>query len=284
MRFDTKMPAPVATVTAGGTITFDLPIGRRYHALELVGGGAGLSFNVEALQEVRVLANSKIIQRFSGADRNAMNLFLGLEAAAIDDDNFNLAIYFDRYNLMTQAGETETAINTGSVSQDGRSINQFKLEVDIASSGFSGAPSLTMNAAQSEALPGGPGTIPYLLKSVRDFAAATDYEISELPRGGVSTQFIDQIFMKPSASTLDNFVVEANRTKLFERSAATNERRQRNGVRAPQAGWYVIDRTEHGYGGDPFDLRGLDDFRIKVTTGAAMQLTMYTAYLGGLTG
>lgn len=282
MRFTTKMPAAIAPVAASTTVTFRLPTGRRYHWLELIGGGAGLSFNVEALTEIRILCNSKIIQRYSGADRDTMNKFDGREAAAIDDDNFNLVLPFDRYNLGTKSGEEETALNTGSVDKDGKSINQLTVEVDIAASGFTGTPSLTMYAEQSESLPGGAGTLPYILKSVRDFAAAADYQISDLPRGGVTSQFIDRIFLKPSASTLENLILEGNNTKLFERTAALNERRQRDGVRSPQAGVYALDRTEHGYGGDPWDVRGLNDLSLKLTTGAAMQLTMYTHYLGGL--
>lgn len=282
MRFDTKMPAALAPVAAGSTVTFKLPVGRRYHSLQMLGSGAGLSFGIDCLSEIRILANSKIIQRFSGSDRNAMNLFEGRETATIDDDNFNLLIPFDRYNLMTKAGEEETALNTGSTDANNKGINQLTVEVDIASTGFSGVPDLKLYATQSESLPGGAGTVPYILKSVRDYSAAANYAVSDLPRGGITTQFIDKIFMKPSTSTLDNFVVEANNTKLFERTAALNERLQRDGVRIPQGGWYVIDRTEHGYGGDPFDMRALDDWRLAFDTGAAMQLVVYTHYLGGL--
>jgi hypothetical protein len=276
------MPAPASPVAASSTVTFRLPIGRRYHSLQLVGSGAGLSFGVDCLSEIRVLANSKVIQRYSGTDRNVMNLFLGRDDATIDDDNFNLILPFDRYGILTKAGEEETALNTGSADQNGRSINQLAVEIEIAASGFTGAPKLEMYATQSESLAGGAGTVPYILKSTRDYAAADLYAISDYPRGGVSTQFIDQIFLKPSTSTLENLLVEANQVKVFERTAALNERLQRDGVRIPQAGWYVIDRTEHGYGGDPFDVRGLEDFRLSFNTGAALTLTSYMHYLGGL--
>jgi|GEM_PF-1323005 len=281
-RIETKMPAPASGVVAANTLTYRLPIGRRYHFLHLLGSGAGLSFGIDCLTEIRVLVNSKIIQRFSGLHRNLWNLFLGMEDARIDDDTFNLVIPFDRYNLMTLAGEEETALNTGSADANGKSINQLSVEIDIAATGFTGQPRLDMYATQSENLPGGAGTIPYILKSTRDFASATTYAISELPRGGISTQFIDQLLLLPSTGTLDNFVVEANQVKLFERTAALNNRRQIDGVRVPQNGLYVIDRTEHGYGGDPFDVRGLQDWRVSLDTSVAMTLTMYTQYLGGL--
>lgn len=281
-RIDQKMPAPTSAPAAGATTTFRLPIGRRYHSLQLR-GHAATAFTVAEIDEIRVLLNNKIVQRFSGADRNAMNRFDGREDAAIDAGSFIIEIPFDRYGLLTRPAEEETAINTGSVDPNtGKVINSFSLEIDLASSGITGTPSLELWATMSEQLPGGPGTVPHILKSTRDFAGAGEYEISDLPRGGVTTQFLDKVFMRPSTSTIDNLKVLANQTTLFERSNELNERKQRDGIRHPQSGWYVIDRTEHGYGGDPFDLRGLEDWRLKLTTGAALTLTMYSHYLGGL--
>lgn len=280
-RVEQKMPA-AQSVVAGQTTTFRLPIGRRFHSLQLL--GSGTAFAVGDLSEIRILLNNKPIQRFSGTERNAMNLFDGRVAAPYSDAAFHLEIPFDRYGLLTKAGEEETAINTGSVDPNsGKSINAFSVEIDIASSGPSGTLGLDLYATTSERLEGGPGTVPYLLKSTRDYAAAAEYEISDLPRGGVSTAFINRIFMRPSTSTLENLKVLANQFTLFERTAQLNERKQTDGIRVPQAGYYVIDRTEHGYGGDPFDVRGLDDWRIRFDTGAALSLTLLTEYLGGLT-
>jgi len=280
-RLDQKMPAP-PSVAAGQTTTFKLPIGRRYHSLQL--RGSATTITVADLTEIRILANNKIIQRYSGAHRNSMNRFDDREDAAIDGASFILELPFDRYGILTKAGEEETAINTGSVDPaTGKVINSLSVEVDLAGpGGITGAPVLELFATMSEALPGGPGSVPHILKSTRDFASAAEYEISDLPRGGVTTQFLDKIFLLPSASTLENLKVLANQTTLFERTAALNERKQRDGIRSPQPGWYVIDRSEHGYGGDPFDLRGLEDWRLKLTTGAAMTLTAYSHYIGGL--
>lgn len=280
-RVDQKMPA-AQSVAAGATTTFRLPIGRRYHSLTLQ--GSATTFAPSDLSEIRVLVNNKVIQRFSGADRNAMNLFDGREEAAESAAAFKLEIPFDRYGILTKAGEEETAINTGSADpQTGKVINALSLEIDLSGAGgITGTPALDLFATTSENIPGGPGTLPYILKSIRDFASAAQYDISDLPRGGVTTQFLDKVFMKPSTSTLDTFKVLADQFTLFERTAALNERKQRDGIRVPQAGLYVIDRTEHGYGGDPFDLRNLNDWRIQLNTGAALTLTMYAHYLGGL--
>ena len=279
-RVDQKMPA-AQSVVAGQTTTFRLPIGRRYHELQLI--GSGTAFAPADLSEIRVLLNNKVIQRYSGTHRDLQNQFDGRSAAALSAAAFMLILPFDRYGILTKAGEEETAINTGSLDPNtGKSINNFAIEVDIASSGPSGTLTLDLYATTSEQLPGGPGTVPYILKSTRDFAAAAEYDISDLPRGGVTTQFIDRLFMIPSTSTLENLRVLANSYKIFERTTSLNERKQTDGIRIPQNGLYVIDRTEHGYGGDPFDVRGLDDWRLQLTTGAALTLTMYTHYLGGL--
>ncbi len=279
-RVDQRMPA-AQSVTAGQTTTFRLPIGRRFHELQLI--GTGTTFAPADLSEIRVLLNNKVCQRFSGSDRDVMNQFDGRAAAAASAAAFTLILPFDRYGILTKAGEEETAINTGSTDANtGKVINNFSIEVDVASAGPTGTLTLDMYATTSEQIPGGPGTVPYILKSTRDYSSAAEYDLSDLPRGGVTTQFVDRLFFKPSTSTLENLRVLANSYKVFERTAALNERKQIDGIRVPQAGWYVIDRTEHGYGGDPFDVRGLDDWRIQFTTGAALTNTVYTHYLGGL--
>lgn len=280
-RVDQRMPA-AQSVVAGQTTTFRLPIGRRYHALQLL--GAATTFAPSDLSEIRVLLNNKVVQRFSGADRDMMNKFDGRQAAALSAAAFNLILPFDRYGLLTKPGEEETALNTGSADANtGKVINSFSLEIDVSGAGgVTGTPTLDLYATTSEQLPGGPGTVPYILKATRDFASAAEYDVSDIPRGGVTTQFIDRLFFTPSTSTLENLRVLANSYKVFERTAALNERLQGDGIRIPQAGVYVIDRTEHGYGGDPFDVRGLDDWRVQFTTGAAMTVTQYTHYLGGL--
>ena len=279
-RVDQKMPTPATAPAVSSTTTFRLPIGRRYHSLQLLGSATTIA--VSDLSEIRILLNNKVIQRFSGADRNSMNRFDGMEDAAISAAAFNLELPFDRYNLMTKSAEEETAINTGSVDPNtGKVINAFSVEIDIGASP-TGTIALTMYATTSEKLEGGPGSVPYILKATRDFASAAQYDVSDLPRGGVTTAFLNSLFMKPSTSTLESFKVLANNYTLFERTAALNEKKQRDGVRTPQAGWYMIDRTEFGYGGDPFDLRGLDDWRLQFVTGAAMTLTMYSDRNGAL--
>lgn len=279
MRIDTKMPAANG-VAASSTSTFKLPIGRRFHALQLV--GSGTAFVPADLTEIRILVNEKVIQRFSGDDRDVMNQFDGRDAASIAAGSFILVIPFDRYGMLTKDAEEATALNTGSVDpQTGKAITAVSVEVDIGA-GATGTLALTLYATQSERVEGGPGLVPYIHKVSTDFSGADNYDIPDMPRGGVSTMYLDKLFLKPSTGTLSGISLEADNYKLFERTVALNERLQRDGIRVPQTGWYAIDRTEHGYGGDPVDLRGLSDFRLKLTTSAAMTVKRYAHYLGGL--
>lgn len=282
-RINVRMPSPEG-IGAGQTATFKLPIGRRFHNLYLTGSAATSGFGVDDLEEIRVMCNAKPIQTFSGAERNDFNLFDGRQDAANNSNSFELVIPFDRFNLMTKAGDEETAINTGSVDPaTGKAINSFALEVDIAASGFTGAPSLTLHADQSESLAGGPGTVPHIRRSTRDFAGAGEYEISDLPRGGETTLALDRVFFKPSvAGAISKIVIESDQYRIFERPKSLNQRIQADGVRVPQNAYYVIDRTEWGHAGDPIPLTGLNDFRYIVTVTQACTVEIFLFYLGKL--
>jgi hypothetical protein len=278
-RITTKMPA-ANSVGKNQTITFRLPIGRRFHWLELY--GAGTAFTVAHLTEVRVLVNGKTVQRFSGTERDNINKFETRAAAAIDANSFILCIPFDRYGPeITRAAQEDTAIITGSVDAQGVSINTFSLEIDVSNTPTA-VTTMDLYAEQSESPAGGPGRLPYLLKSTRDYSSAGTYENGDLPRGGISTAALEALYMTPSTGTLDNLVILANQFELFRRTDAINRRIQTDGIRAPQAGQYVIDRTEQGFAADPFLLVGLNDFRLRFDTSALMTVTTLAKYIGGL--
>ena len=76
--------------------------------------------------------------------------------------------------------------------------------------------------------------------------------------------------------------VERDTYLIFDRTKALNEWIQQNGVRVPQADVVVYDRTEQGYGADPLDLRGVADYRYKLTTSAAGNVEIYHETIGAL--
>ncbi|AUR98305.1 double jelly roll capsid protein [Vibrio phage 1.249.A._10N.261.55.B9] len=269
-RIEVRMPAGEG-IAAGQTATFKLPIGRRFHELQLAYSGVTLA----QMTEIRIFANGKVIHRYSGSDRDSMNKFDKRAAAS-----GVLTIPFDRYKLKTLAGEEETALNTGSADANGVSITSVYMEIDIAAA--ASAPVMSLTATQSDALPGGPGTVLHVQRHTRDAAGAGEFDISDLPRGTATSIALNRIFFKPSANDIAKVTIERNQYTIFERSKALNEVVQTDGVRTPQSGFVVVDKTERGYGGDPIDLVGVSDFRYKLDMTGTATLTIYSEYLGRL--
>jgi hypothetical protein len=281
-RISVKMPNGEG-IGAGQTATFKLPIGRRFHELSLVSTTSGGNpFSFADLLQIRLFVNGQVFHRYTGAQREAMNRFDGRTPSEIDASNFILVIPFQRYKLNTLAGEEETCVNTGSADpKTGQQITSFYMEVDINPNTV-GSIGFTLNALQSEAQPGGPGTLLYTIPYTRNIAGAGDTEFSDLPRGSAQTLALNRTFMNPSANNITRCVIERNQYIVFDRTSAQNARVQNDGWRVPQVNWYVIDRTEDALGGDPIDLVGAADFRYRVTADGAMTVNFVQEYLGTL--
>ncbi len=98
-----KMPSWEG-VAAGQTATVRLPIGNTYHKLLVPYSGVTLA----QMDEIRVIANGKTIQRLIGGDvLDSMNQFDGRNAAG-----GILTIDFERFGLRTRAGSEFTVIGT----------------------------------------------------------------------------------------------------------------------------------------------------------------------------
>ena len=281
MRFELRMPSP-DSVAAGQTAVFRFPIGNRFHELQLAYSGLTLA----QMEEIRIYANGKVFQTFSGADRDSFNQFDQLSASS-----GILKIPFDRQDLKTLAAEEETAVDTGSLNAAKAAalglkianlerVTSFYMEIDIAPG--ASAPALSMNATVSETLGLGIGTVLHIKRDTRSIGGAGEADISDLAYGKSTSAYLNRVWFKPSAGQLDKIRVERNTTVLHERTKELNEFLQGDGVRVPQAGYQVIDRTERGVGGDPIPLVGATDFRYIVKASSAMTLTIYSENMGKL--
>ena len=272
MKIHTKMPTP-AGVVAGGTATFTLPIGRRFHELHL--NYSGTSFTLAHMTEIRVNVNGKVIHTYSATERDTLNQFDGRVASA-----GTLVIPFERYNLKTLVAESLTALNTGSADAQGVSINQVSVEIDIASA--ASAPALEMYALQSDSLLGGAGTVMHVKRVTYTPQGAGNFEISDMPRGNATSIGLNRVIFVPDANSIDNIKMERNSYNIFDRPTALNSRMQTDGVRTPQAGFIIIDPSERGEGGQIIDLLGITDFRFKLEMTGACNLKMISEYIGRL--
>lgn len=277
-KITTELPRPEGVV-AGGTATFRIPVGRRIHALYLDYAYDVSTQNVADFEEIRIYANGQVIQRFNGTERDEINQFDG-KAASVGV----LELPFDRAELKTVKGQEETAINTGVADAQGRKIIAMYMEIDLASGMTVAAADLRLFAKQSDAIAGGPGTIPFIRREQRNPAGAdTDFQISDLVNPGVNAMdkvALNRITFIPSTGTIANIEVDRNTFNIFDRTDELNRAIQTNGVRVPQSGYYMVDSTENGYGGDPIELFGITDYRYRLNVSAAMTLVCISEYLG----
>lgn len=258
-------------VAAGNTATVRCPIGLTYHQIYLQYS----SLTLAEMEEIRVVLNGQVIARWdSGTALDAYNQYKGRAAAA-----GVLTIDFDRFNMRTRAAEEFTSIGTG-VANDPTPVNTLAVEVDIASGATT--PALSAVARQSV-----PRPLSLILKT-RQFSysigGAGELEISDLPKGDI----INSIFFNYSAGDLSRLKVERDNFRVFDRSRALNEVIQTDGVRVPQANYYVYDPTEDGNGAEGLATRDdqgrlINDIRFILTQiTAAANYQVGVEYIGGI--
>ncbi len=270
-RFVQRMP-PFEGVAAGNTALIKLPIGNRFHHLFLKYAGVTLA----QMTEIRVIANGKVFQKFSATERDTMNQFHGLAAA-----NGYLQIPFDRLGLRIRQDEEMTAINTNVPDANQRAIRSFTIEIDIHAD--ASAPALSMTAEQSPAVAGGPGLIMNIRKESRSIAGAGELEVGDYLYNTPVSQVLEKLFIKPSGSAVISKIgVERNLRNIWERETALNTIIQTDGVRTPQAGWYVIDGSERGYATAGISTLGAQDFRVKYEVSEAATINTIAEYIGVL--
>lgn len=258
-------------VAAGNTTTYDMPIGYKYLNFDLVIGG---TIDRNKLV-IRHRVNGEVIQEYTAADRDAMN-----QHDMIPAESGVLFIPLNTENMKTRDGEEMTGINTGSRDQNGRYISKYTVEIDVPADATN--PALDLFADVDEAAPGGPGLIPRLLKFPYDLNAG-ERQIRDLPKGGVKFARVRRMFVKAATANISLLKVELDQKKHFERTDAVNRAAQARARRNPQTGWYVIDRTEKGYAGDPFPLTGVSDFALIMEVGTTQaNCPIYVDYVGGL--
>ena len=73
---DKKMPPASTPVAAGSTAVFPVPAIWRFHMFSL----SLTDLTVAQINEIRLIVNSKVINRYSGTQRDAINQFYGLPA------------------------------------------------------------------------------------------------------------------------------------------------------------------------------------------------------------
>jgi len=267
---------PFQGVAANSTARVELPIGRRYHSVDLAIG------TLANVGEIRVIANGQTIQRYTAAQLNALNQFDGMTAAGATTSL--LRIMFDRYDLLSAAFEMGTALNTAIADSAGVAITSLSVECDVG-----GTTTTISGTSETSFVDPSIGERRHWVRfrSTLVFAGIVtgENQLNDFPRQSQREIEIDQIALIPSANDISSFKVEKNNEIVSERSKALNERIQNDGGRrSPQSGYIVLDRTERGSGGNGIDLTDASDFRVRVTASGAMTATCIYDTLGYLQG
>ena len=285
------------------TATLRIPIGVTYHAIVIdytltkaAATGAIAADTINQIDEIRVLANGKILQRYpKGWYLNETLLFdkiptgsLNPIPAATNSTTQRITIPFDRLNMKTRIAEELTAIGTGIAVVNGVAdpspIRTLSLEVDIAAALSQGGNSVSGIAMVASAIQSQP-SVSGLVKKVRSFnypLVDGEVEISDLPRGDLLNRLFIFENSTGAAGDIEEVRVEVDGYILFQRTAAQNNYVQNSGqFRSPQAGVYVWDTSEMGFGSEALPTANLGDMRFIVDGGAAVASAAFIAeYIG----
>jgi len=263
-----KMPS-FEGVAAGQTATCRLPIGLTYEQLLITYTGATLA----QLDAARLVANGEVIQTWTEMTKlDDVNKFDGRAAAS-----GTIVLDLQRFGMLTRAGKEVTNLGTGIQDRtvDPNPITTLQIEIDINSAATT--PTLAATAIQSPAAPAG------LVKKVKEFtytvSATGENQVSDLPKKGLINRII---IGNDSTLGISKVVVERDNFKMFERTSAENELIQTDGVRVPQADYWVIDPSELGYSAEPISLDGVNDFRLYITTTGTGQMPITVEYIAPL--
>ena len=273
-----KLPS-FTGVAPGQTASCRIPSGFAYHGfyIDMTPGATG--WDVSHINEVRLIANGIVIQRWSGLDLNAANKFDGMPSFDWSSSKHHyFALTATRNNLKTRAAQEATAIAFGAVN-DPLPIRTLLIEVDIdgnAQAGIGLEGYATVSARPDL------GNKPAILKLERKFiyspTGSGEYDIADLPRTGAVSRIL---FSKPDK--IDKIVVSADSVELWNRTRFVNETIIKSyDHRIVQPRFFAIDTTEQGNGNDAWNVSGVSDFRVKLYMNGAADVDVIVEYLSTL--
>ena len=259
-------------VAANSTATLRCPRGFTYHSIQLHYEGSA-AMAVSNLNEIRVLANGTVFQRFTGTQLDALNRYYG-DAAAGNDGYVNL--HFDRQGLRTRPAAEITAVGTGPRGEDNPNpIETFTIEIDL---GATAGPQLTAVAKVSQASPAG------VLRKVLQFShtagGSGEFQIADFPKRDAI------IAVHALQANITSLIVEKNNFAIFDRSLAENGAALPDGEfgRTAQSNYFHYDPAEDGYGSQILATADATDLRFRYQLSASGTIASMVEYMGPVSG
>lgn len=265
----------VSGVNTGAKATVRLVDTLAYHGILLKATNIALG----ELTQIRVFANDKEIMSFTGPDLDAMGAYYQYAPYGATRQLF---IPFTGPGMLEQSQEEGTAIQLGVPYKDGSMIRSMRIEIDIAS-GIVGTIGLKAKAVVRDARSGLEPWLPFVRQTTIDVQSTGEKSISDMvDTRSAREAFATQVFFK--TSQISRLLVQRNGVDMSDREKDDNERLQINGVRTPQAGWWVFDTRENGYGevGDALSCGDANTLVFKPTFGGVGTYTAYVWTIGRL--
>jgi len=272
-----KLPAWNGNVAAGNTVTLRLPLGLSIHRVWTVYSFADACCCAitlaNAVNEIRVLANGKVIWNILASELDLQNQYEGRTAAG-----GIVAIDFDRFNLRTRIGEELTTLGSGNA-QDPNPLTTLVIEMDLKAGVVSGTLDSRVINSEAQVL----GLIKKVRRFTQAFGGAGEVEIADYPKG----DRINMVSWFESANDIDRARLLVDNYEMFDRTKELNSRIQTDGVRVPQTNLFVYDTSEDGNGADQLLTRypngqRVNDLRFFLTLDGAMTVTSLIQYIGAL--
>lgn len=178
-----------STVFSAHTITLDVPIGPRWHVIWLKAIAGTGKVMTDLIGEIRVKLNNKVQRVMTADELNKLNLLMGTEYVAINNQSatlaFELPIFFGEPWRKSIAAQQGTAWSTG-----GGSVSSFQIEIDIkAYASTAGVTTITAKGEYEES---------FYLPSGKEIAASdvpigfiTKWYNTQIPSPGGGTAFGD---------------------------------------------------------------------------------------------
>lgn len=124
------IPLPsFSTITKGNTAVCNIPVGPRYHVLQLSGDSGASQLATNQISEVRLKVNGKVQRQMTYAELDGLNTLNGAQFGIVDNASggvFELPIFLAEPWRKSNATQDLLAWATGNV-------DSFQLEVDLSS-------------------------------------------------------------------------------------------------------------------------------------------------------
>lgn len=228
MRMTVRMPS-LSNVTAGGTATLNLPVGRTYDKLTLDYSGVTRA----QMKNIKLLIDGKPVMDFAdGEELASLNKYYKRH-----DENGFLTIWFVRPEMQSLEHQRVTALGTGNAQGEGR-IQTLQLEIDVDEAATD--PRIKASAVQSD--PKRLGQMTKVKRFTYSSATAGAFEIDNIPKG----PRIQAMHFIKAEDDISRVEVEQNSRKVVEGQADLLRYMQKESDREPQATFLAVDFTQEG--------------------------------------